>query len=98
MKTAIYATLFHSISTDKKPQHAKCPKVQDSWCFYNSSNSKGMKPGDHKTNVKTPINEKHLSKILPIYQRLASSELLERYLRCHTQDENESLHNMIWSK
>ncbi|GFU93251.1 uncharacterized protein TNCV_1859821 [Trichonephila clavipes] len=25
MKTAIYATLLHSISTDAKPQHAKCP-------------------------------------------------------------------------
>ncbi|GFX83482.1 uncharacterized protein TNCV_324311 [Trichonephila clavipes] len=25
MKTAIYATLLHSISTDAKPQHSKCP-------------------------------------------------------------------------
>ncbi|GBL83598.1 hypothetical protein AVEN_196424-2 [Araneus ventricosus] len=74
------------------------PKGQDSWCFYSSSISKGMKPGDYKTNVKTPINEKHLSKILPIYQRLASSELLERCLRCHTQNANESVHNMIRSK
>ncbi|GFS87877.1 uncharacterized protein TNCV_4084291 [Trichonephila clavipes] len=33
MKTAIYATLFNSISMDQKPQHFKCPTGKDSWCF-----------------------------------------------------------------
>ncbi|GFT11531.1 uncharacterized protein TNCV_2523471 [Trichonephila clavipes] len=37
MKTAIYATLFHSISTDQKPQHFKCPTGKDSWCFSSCS-------------------------------------------------------------
>ncbi|GFW32164.1 uncharacterized protein TNCV_2601901 [Trichonephila clavipes] len=36
MKTAIYATLLHSISTDAKPQHSKCPAGENSWCFYQS--------------------------------------------------------------
>ncbi|GFX88535.1 uncharacterized protein TNCV_2659461 [Trichonephila clavipes] len=27
MKTAIYATLFHCMSTDQKPQHKKCPSA-----------------------------------------------------------------------
>lgn len=98
MKTAIYATLFHSISSDKKPQHQKCPAGTDSWCFYNSAIANGVKPGPHKLNVGTPINEEFLPKILPIYQRLASSELLERCIRCKTQNANESLHNMIWSR
>ncbi|GFU28228.1 uncharacterized protein TNCV_3762741 [Trichonephila clavipes] len=31
-KTAIYATLFHSISTDQNPEHFKCPTGKDSWC------------------------------------------------------------------
>ncbi|GFW28668.1 uncharacterized protein TNCV_3713831 [Trichonephila clavipes] len=51
-----------------------------------------------KLNVGTPINEKFLPKILPIYQRLASNELLERCIRCGTQNANESLHSMIWAK
>ncbi|GFX32270.1 uncharacterized protein TNCV_1324711 [Trichonephila clavipes] len=78
MKTAIYATLFHCMSTDQKPQHKKCPSGIDSWCFYKSSLACGKKPGFHKDWVKTPINEEYLPKVLPIYQRLASSELLSR--------------------
>ncbi|GFU65393.1 uncharacterized protein TNCV_1492341 [Trichonephila clavipes] len=98
MKTAIYATLLHSISTDAKPQHSKCPAGENSWCFYQSAIANGKKPNNHKLNVGTPINEKFLPKILPIYQRLASNELLERCIRCGTQNANESLHSMIWAK
>ncbi|GFS95079.1 uncharacterized protein TNCV_341511 [Trichonephila clavipes] len=98
MKTAIYATLLHSISTDAKPQHSKCPAGENSWCFYQSAIANGEKPNNHKLNVGTPINEKFLTKILPIYQRLASNELLERCIRCETQNANESLHSMIWAK
>ncbi|GFX03217.1 uncharacterized protein TNCV_1701011 [Trichonephila clavipes] len=98
MKTAIYATLLHSISTDAKPQHSKCPAGENSWCFYQSAIANGEKPNNHKLNVGTPINEKFLTKILTIYQRLASNELLERCIRCGTQNANESLHSMIWAK
>ncbi|GFV43873.1 uncharacterized protein TNCV_484971 [Trichonephila clavipes] len=98
MKTAIYATLLHSISTDAKPQHSKCPAGENSWCFYQSAIANGEKPNNHKLNVGTPINEKFLPKILPIYQRLASNELLERCIRCGTQNANESLHSRIWAK
>ncbi|GFU36845.1 uncharacterized protein TNCV_3727091 [Trichonephila clavipes] len=78
MKTVIYATLLHSISTDAKPQHSKCPAGENSWCFYQSAIANGEKPNNHKLNVRTPIKEKFLPKILPIYQRLATNELLER--------------------
>ncbi|KAJ4444970.1 hypothetical protein ANN_06769 [Periplaneta americana] len=37
MKSAIYATLFHSISTDEKPQHGNCPVGTESWCYYQSA-------------------------------------------------------------
>ncbi|GFV71203.1 RING-type domain-containing protein [Trichonephila clavipes] len=63
--------------------------------FYQSAIANGEKPNNHKLNVGTPINEKFLPKILPIYQRLASNELLERCIRCGTQSTNESLHSMI---
>ncbi|GFV63421.1 uncharacterized protein TNCV_4458451 [Trichonephila clavipes] len=98
MKTAIYATLLHSISTDANPQHSKCPTGETSRCFYQSTIANGEKPGNHKLNEGTPINEKFLPKILPIYQRFASNELLERCIRCGTQNVNESLHSMIWAK
>ncbi|GFW35468.1 uncharacterized protein TNCV_3070961 [Trichonephila clavipes] len=89
MKTAIYATLFHCMSTDQKPQHKKCPTGIDSWCFYKSSLARGKKPDFHKDWVKTPINEEYLPKILPIYQRLTSSELLSRKRAAEHPDCNQ---------
>ncbi|GFY28181.1 uncharacterized protein TNCV_4395151 [Trichonephila clavipes] len=47
MKIAIYTTLLHSISTDAKPQHSKCPTGENSWCFYQSAIANGEKPGNH---------------------------------------------------
>ncbi|GFT10847.1 transposable element Tcb2 transposase [Trichonephila clavipes] len=98
MGTAIYATLFHSISTDQKPQHFKCPTGKDSWCFFQAALARGEAPGHHVKHVKTPIKESHLAKIMPIYQRLASNELLHRCIRFVTQNANESLHSIIWGK
>ncbi|GFX89325.1 uncharacterized protein TNCV_1340241 [Trichonephila clavipes] len=98
MKTAIYATLFHSISMDQKPQHFKCPTGKDSWCFFQAALTRGEVPGPHVKHVKTPLKETHLAKIMPIYQRLASNELLQRCIRCVTQNANENLHSIIWGK
>ncbi|GFU51837.1 uncharacterized protein TNCV_3733511 [Trichonephila clavipes] len=91
MKAAIYATLFHSISTDQKPQHFKCPTGKDSWCFFQAALARGEVPGPHVKHVKTPLKETHLAKIMPIYQRLALNELLQRCLsakpKTHHPDE-----------
>ena len=96
MKTAIYASLLHSISTDEKPQHTKCPTGTDSWCFYQRAKAVDKDPGPHKQNVGTPLLECYLAKIRPVYQRLAPDALLERCLLCQTQNANESLHSIIW--
>ncbi|GFW87918.1 uncharacterized protein TNCV_1360211 [Trichonephila clavipes] len=66
MKTAIYATLFHSISTDKKPQHFKCPTGKDSWCFFQAALARGEVHGPHVKHVKTPLKETHLANISKI--------------------------------
>ncbi|GFX46970.1 uncharacterized protein TNCV_315931 [Trichonephila clavipes] len=47
-KAAIYATLLHSISTDAKPQHSKCPEGENSWSFYESVITNGEKDSNHK--------------------------------------------------
>ncbi|GFW43316.1 uncharacterized protein TNCV_2923641 [Trichonephila clavipes] len=64
MKTAIYATLFHRISTDQKPQHFKCPTGKDSWCFFQVALARGEVPCPHVKRVKTPLKETHLAKTL----------------------------------
>ncbi|GFW76190.1 uncharacterized protein TNCV_3800251 [Trichonephila clavipes] len=97
--TALRSTVKDCRAQDAKPRHSKCPAGENSWCFYQSAmTANGEKANNHKLNVGTPINEKFLTKILPIYQRLASNELLERCIRCGTQNANESLHSMIWAK
>ncbi|GFX93083.1 uncharacterized protein TNCV_140271 [Trichonephila clavipes] len=98
METAIYATLFHSISTNQKPQHFKCLTGKDSWCFFQAALGRGEVPGPHVKHVKTPLKETHLDKSMPLYQRLASNELLQRCIRCVTQNANESLYSIIWGK
>ncbi|GFU29070.1 uncharacterized protein TNCV_4836801 [Trichonephila clavipes] len=57
-KPAIYATLFHSMSTDQKPEHFKCPTGKDSWCFFQAALARGEVPGPHVKHVKTPLKGK----------------------------------------
>ncbi|GFX93491.1 uncharacterized protein TNCV_1094311 [Trichonephila clavipes] len=73
---------------------------KDSWCFYRRALAKGEKPAPHKFNIGTPINPDYLTKIVPIYQRLASDSLLKGCTSCSTgaQNINESLQSVIWNK
>lgn len=98
MKASIFASLYHTTSTDEKPQHSKCPPGDKSWCFYQQAVAKGKTPAPHKTMIRNPVLASHLPYIMPVYQRLASDELLKRCSRCATQNANESLHSVIWSK
>lgn len=98
MKNDIFASVYHSASTDQNPTHAFCPKGSSSWCFYQKALSMKKTPGDHSSNVKTPINAVCFEKILPLYQRLSDDSLLERCRRCLTQNANESLHSIIWNR
>ncbi|GFT09768.1 uncharacterized protein TNCV_1651351 [Trichonephila clavipes] len=77
MKTAIYASLMHCSSTDKKPMHGKCPEGESSWCFYKRAIAKGETPGSH-SSMRTYLSPQVVEKIMPVYQRLASDTILER--------------------
>ncbi|GFX65825.1 uncharacterized protein TNCV_2043581 [Trichonephila clavipes] len=97
MKTAIYASLMHCSSTDKKPMHGECPEGESSWCFYKRAIAKGETPGSH-SSMKTYLSPQVVEKIMPVYQRLASDTILERCVAGKTQNSNESLHSCIWRK
>ncbi|GFS99373.1 uncharacterized protein TNCV_1601781 [Trichonephila clavipes] len=58
MKTVIYATSFHSISMDQKPQYLKCPTGKYTWCFFQAALARGEVPGLHVKHVKTPLKPK----------------------------------------
>lgn len=97
MQTAVLATLEHVTSTDKKPKHSKCPKGENSWCFYNKAKAKKEKPKSH-SEMSLRLNDLVYKEIKPVYQRLSSKELLERCTSGGTQNVNESLHSVVWSK
>ncbi|GFV05667.1 uncharacterized protein TNCV_890761 [Trichonephila clavipes] len=47
--------------------------------------------------MKTKLTEEVVAKILPVYQRIASNEILSRCTSGKSQNANESLHSVIWS-
>ena len=61
MKKAVMASLYHCMSTDKKPQHNFCPIGIDSWCFFRRAKAKKEKPGPHDKCIHTPLNEERLN-------------------------------------
>ncbi|XP_054260040.1 uncharacterized protein LOC128984722 [Macrosteles quadrilineatus] len=98
MREAIYATLDHCRSSDDEPRHDKCPPGSDSWCFYQRDLYNKLKPRRHSEGIKTPLSEAVYSRMLPIYKRLSNEKLLKRCSLGKTQNANESLHSVIWSK
>lgn len=98
MKQAVFATLSHCKSTDVSPQHGKCPTGEESWCFFQKALAKNQPPPSHQEFIKTPLREDVVAKVLPIYQRLGSTALLSRCVDGKTQNANEALHGVLWSK
>ena len=48
--------------------------------------------------MKIPLTENVAARNLPVYQRLASDSLLNRCVSGKTQNPNEALHHLLWSK
>ncbi|KAK3894106.1 hypothetical protein Pcinc_002124 [Petrolisthes cinctipes] len=97
MKKEIFATLRHCQSTDAKPQHSTCPDGKSSWCFYKRSVARNVPIPSHNKKMKTFLTEKVVSKILPIYMKVATNELLDK-CKGDTQNANECLHSSLWSE
>ena len=69
-------------------------KSADTWCQYQNdkqSNTNYYKPKPH-----LPIDVR--LEILPIYQSLCKSEMLDKCLHGKTQNTNESFNGMIWNR
>ena len=90
-RNAVLAILDHSASTDEHPMHARCPKGKESWCGYQRAMA-CRKPYQHKN----PLPEAIRAAIEPLFERLASTSLLEKCSLGLTQNLNEALHSFIW--
>lgn len=93
MTNAVFASLFHTLSTDEDPHHNFCPTGATSWCFYQRDLANGDPPRNHTHPLPREIAEA----ILPVYRRLGNKDLLERCLEGKTQNSNESFHSLMWS-
>ena len=92
MKKAVYAILYHF--TDLPNAHLRhqfCQRTKDSWYKYWALNNKDYKP-------KTYIPEWIKNLIFPIIKYLQSDESLSKCLHGATQNANESLNGIIWSR
>lgn len=92
MMQAVQASLLHMNSMDENPRHHLCPIGPDSWCKYQNAIANKV-PYTHR---KDPIPSAIVEVLKPVYARLGSWSLLERYLGGYTQNAKESLHSVVW--
>lgn len=93
MKKEIWAIFYHKLSTDTHPQHQLCPKGPESWCRYNKA-QESNETYSHKHALPLAVMES----IKPVFQDLSKPELLRKCLHGKTQNPNESLNHVIWSR
>lgn len=94
MKKGIWATLYHKLSTDEKPQHDQCPPGAESWCTWQKAKATDALSSYHHNE---PINIEVFEAIKPIYEELSNDDLLTRCLGGFTQNSNESFNSTVWS-
>lgn len=93
MKRAIWATYFHTASTNEVPQRDLCPTGEDSWCRFNRA-EKLKTDYDHQNSLAEPV----MWAIKPICIDLTNDDLLKRCLHGRTQNPNESFNSCIWAR
>lgn len=92
MYTAVWASYFHSCSTDNAGSHKFCPAGTESWCKHQRAEALGEPAPRH-----TPLLTKAQGlAVLPIYKRLTDEKLLARCIKGKTQNASESLNSKIW--
>ncbi|GFY26905.1 uncharacterized protein TNCV_930461 [Trichonephila clavipes] len=85
--------LQHKLSTDEKPQHGFCPSDSDTWCKFKKAELLG-ETYHHKNSLPVDVVEA----MRPVFRDLANPELLKKCLHGGTQNPNESVNNVIWSR
>ena len=95
MKNGIWAGLLHSMSTDDNPMHTRCSAR---WCWFRKAEEEGKKPDSHKHHAGNFLKRDIGQKLIPVYHRMSSDSLLKRMQHGGTQNANECLNSVIWSR
>ena len=81
MRSRVWATLFHCMSTDDDPHHTRCPQ---SWCFYQQALAEDQEPPPHEGNIKYPLAYDVAEAMVPVYKRMSDPNLLKRLAKGKT--------------
>ncbi len=95
MRTAIWASLLHSMSTDENPLHNRC---KPSWCWFRKAEENGVTPESHNEHAGCSLTKEVGKKLIPLYHRMSSDSLLQIMQHGGTQNANECLNSVIWSR
>ena len=87
MRSAVWATLLHCMSTDADPHHTRCPSGEESWCFYQRALASGEEPESHEERIKHPLAYEVAKAMLPVYQQMSNPNLLKRLAKGKTQNK-----------
>ncbi|GBM16058.1 hypothetical protein AVEN_163104-1 [Araneus ventricosus] len=93
MHQAIWAVFMHKLSTDKNPQHGFCPIGEDSWRGFKKAEATGS-TYKYKNNLPVSVVEA----MRPVFRDLSHPDLLKKCVHGNTQNPNESVNNVIWSR
>ena len=95
MKKSIAAVFYHCCDANTPEQrHQFCPKTEDTWCKY----QRDINDGTNTYNNKPGIHNKLKELLKPAFMTLSSDELLAKCLHGKTQNNNESINNVIWKR
>ena len=97
MKNAVTAILNHLVKDEKlslEEQHAFCPKDRTTWCKYWKDQADKTTLYDESKRLPSAFK----NELEPIFIRLSQTDLLERCLLGVTQNQNESLHSILWGQ
>ena len=71
-------------------QHRNCPKDDQSWCKFWSDRT--------KYNDGKRLSAVFMPELMPIFMRLSNDTLLSRCLLGITQNQNEAVNGVLWSR
>lgn len=93
MSKAAHAILKHYSSSLDNPCHEDCPQGRESWCSYNRDLATGQ--STHRP-IKDPLPPAIVKVVQPVFDRLGAETFLAGSEKCLDQNNNESLHHVIW--
>jgi hypothetical protein len=96
-RNAIWAIMFHSLSTPEDPRHRFC---NPEWGWFRKAEADGRDPRDvyEESAHDPPLPKDICERLIPLFQRLSDRDLLARCMTLQTSNTNECLHSTIWRR